>query len=670
MPRSTSGRAASVALLLVVSCHVSPAAELAERIQPLIEAHQGQVAVAIKHLPSGTVYTHQADRPMPTASLIKFPVMIAAYQAFADGRARPEQVLTLADDDKVPGSGVLTSHFSAGASFSLRDAIRLMIVYSDNTATNLVVQQIGLPVTADLMTQLGCPHTKLHSLVYRRDTSLFPERSREFGLGSTTAAEMLSLFERLHARQLVSTAASDAMLDHLYACDDQSKFRRFLKSAKIAHKTGAVNAVRCDAGIIDSPAGPIVVCVLTSENKDQSWGDENAAEMLCGRIAQAAYQHFNPQAPATPHADEGPLKLGAQGPLVEGLQRTLNARARPSPELAVDGDFGSMTEAAVVAFQAAQGLPANGIVGPETWAALGPVVEPDDDPADAAPAGPLVKAPADSLTGVPFVTCKAWAIADADSGKLIAAERPDDPLDIASTTKMMTAFLVLRYAHQHPEVLDEVLTFSARADETIGSTAAIRTGEQLPVRDLLYGLLLPSGNDASVALAEHFGSRLAGRAEPADAAAAHDLFIERMNAAAAELGMTATHFANPHGLSVEGHVASVSDLLRLARAALALPLFEQIVNTPRHECVVTGPGGYQRRLVWKNTNRLLAIEGYDGVKTGTTTLAGACLVSRGRRDGRALLVAVLGSTSSDARYTDTRNLFRWGWSQLAAQSGN
>ena len=84
---------------------------------------------------------------------------------------------------------------------------------------------------------------------------------------------------------------------------------------------------------------------------------------------------------------------------------------------------------------------------------------------------------------------------------------------------------------------------------------------------------------------------------------------------------------------------------------------------------MTGPGGYQRPVAWKNTNRLLGIEGFHGVKTGTTTAAGACLVSHGERDGRALLVSVLGSASSDSRYVDSRNLYRWAWSQLIHHAG-
>ena len=92
-------------------------------------------------------------------------------------------------------------------------------------------------------------------------------------------------------------------------------------------------------------------------------------------------------------------------------------------------------------------------------------------------------------------------------------------------------------------------------------------------------------------------------------------------------------------------------------------------NTRQHGAKLQGPGGYERNVLWKNTNRLLAIEGYEGIKTGTTSAAGACLVSLGERDGRRLIIVVLGSASSDARYVDTRNLFRWAWSQPAESRG-
>src|SRR5690606_5707243 len=109
--------------------------------------------------------------------------------------------------------------------------------------------------------------------------------------------------------------------------------------------------VRCDAGIIESPAGPIAVCVLTSENEDRSWNDNNAGNRLCASIGRAVYEHFNPKPIDNSPFEPLVLKTGASGPWVEALQRTLNARLTPSPELSIDGDFGSVTESAVIRFQ-------------------------------------------------------------------------------------------------------------------------------------------------------------------------------------------------------------------------------------------------------------------------------------------------------------------------------
>jgi serine-type D-Ala-D-Ala carboxypeptidase (penicillin-binding protein 5/6) len=642
--------------------------ELADAIKPLVDAHEGQVAVAIKDLKTGKSFRLNAERPMPTASLIKFPLMIAAYQAMEDGKLKPEQMIELEEADKVPGSGILAAQFSAGAQLSLRDVIHLMIVHSDNTATNMVVDEVGLKATAELMDKLGVPETKLHSKVFRRDTSIFPERSKKYGLGSTTADDMVKLLELLSQKKLVSEQASEKMLEHLYACDDEKKFPRFLPNVKIAHKTGSVEVVRTDAGLIDGPNGPIAVCVLTNKNEDRSWDGRNDAEILCGRIAQIAYQHFSGDDEAPVAQDSKELKVGSTGMLVEALQRTLNARMEPSPDLGVDGDFGSMTEGAVVEFQKSNGIEANGIVGPETWAALGPLVEegPEAPEPEVANAEPVKKAPPESLDGPPLVSCKAWVIGDGKTGKVLWGSNEQTPLDFASTTKIMTAYLVVKLAQEHPEILDETIVFSKNADDTIGSTAAIRAGEEISARELLYGLLLPSGNDASVAFAEHFGGRFAGGDSEAEKSPkkSYAAFIAAMNDAAKELGMTESHFDNTHGLTDETHKASAADLLKLAHASMAMPLFREVVSTPRHGTKVVGPGGYKRNVVWKNTNRLLGIEGYDGVKTGTTTAAGACLVSRGTHGDHPLIVVVLGAGSSDSRYVDSRNLFRWGWSQL------
>jgi D-alanyl-D-alanine carboxypeptidase (penicillin-binding protein 5/6) len=274
----------------------------------------------------------------------------------------------------------------------------------------------------------------------------------------------------------------------------------------------------------------------------------------------------------------------------------------------------------------------------------------------------LPKQPPDPLEAPPFTTVKAWAIADGRTGEVLWGHREKEPLEMASTTKIMTALVVVRMMAKDPKVGDEMVTFTRRADQTIGSSAEVREGEHLPVRELLYGLLLPSGNDASVAFAEHFGRRLE---PPADAPKQDDpfaRFIAEMNRVAEELGLHETHYENPNGLPTPKHRSSARDLARLARFALMDPTFAAVVSTRKHGCTLLDGQGKRRNVVWTNTNHLLDVEGYDGVKTGTTQAAGTCLVASGRRGQDRLIVVVLGgSNSPDSRYPDARNLFRWAW---------
>lgn len=279
----------------------------------------------------------------------------------------------------------------------------------------------------------------------------------------------------------------------------------------------------------------------------------------------------------------------------------------------------------------------------------------------------------EDLSAPPPVTAKAWAITDGRTGELLWGMNADEPRKAASTTKMMCAHVILELAARQPAVLDEVVTFSQLADDTSGSTADIQAGESLPVRDCLYGLLLPSGNDAGNALAEHFNDRFAspderlrtlGLDNPALATRAN--FIAEMNRTAHRLGMTNAIYRSSFGDggTPEDRTISARDLTRLAWHAMRNPLFRHYVSTERRECQVRTPEGGTRPAAWTNTNQLLPLNaGYDGIKTGTTTQAGACLVSSGRRGRDQLLVAVLGSESGYGRFVDTRNLYRWAWQQ-------
>jgi serine-type D-Ala-D-Ala carboxypeptidase (penicillin-binding protein 5/6) len=669
-----------VAGLLVLSdCRCGLAAgeapqkkSLGDVLMPLIKAHQGEVGLAVKHLKTGETYAYHADRAMPTASLIKLPVMITTYEAVENGKLSLDEMIKLKKDDFVQGSGILTAHFSPGDEISLRDAIHLMIVYSDNTATNLVLDKLGLPPTNECMERLGCPDTKINSEVFKGDTSINKERSRKYGLGSTSARDMVKLCELLYEKKLVTPKRCKEMLGHMYACDDKLKVPRLLPpGTRVAHKTGSIDAARTDAGIMETPSGPIAYCILTDKNKDRRWTDDNAGDAFCAEAGAAIYHYFNPKDKRPIALVAQTLKIGASGDMVEALQRTLNARIKPSPKIGVDGDFGPETESTVKAFQKQEKLKPTGIVDIGTWKALGPLLMEDQPVREPAVvnAEKSQKLPPDPLDGPPFVTCKAWAILDGNTGKFLAGDHEDVRRAPASTTKIMTAYLVTSLAEKDPSVLQEIVTFSQRADNTSGSTSDVRAGEKLPVGELMYGMMLPSGNDATVAFAEHFGRRLADEKDKEAHRDAYDSFISAMNRKAKELGMTRTHFNNPNGLPSPGHLTTARDLARLAYVAFQVPEFRKVVGTVRHGYTLDSVTGYKRNIEWHNTNQLLKIQGYDGIKTGTTNAAGDCLVSTGTRDGHRLIIAVLGATSTEGRYVDSRNLYRWAWTHLEKLGG-
>lgn len=281
----------------------------------------------------------------------------------------------------------------------------------------------------------------------------------------------------------------------------------------------------------------------------------------------------------------------------------------------------------------------------------------------------------ENLESPPVVTARAWAIADADSGKILWAQLPDEPQKSASTTKMMAAYVVLELADQDPIVLDELVSFSALAASTKGSSAGLEEGELITVRDGLYALMLPSGNDMGNAFAEHFHPRLEapGDETPENAKtevyASRANFVAEMNRTARRIGMDNTHYRLPYGDggSPDDRTTTVRDLVTLAIAAREHTLFRKVVASTEKTAAVHLPDGNVRDASWKNTNRLLEIDGYDGIKTGTTELAGYCLVASGTHEGRALIVVTLGSTSDESRFADSRNLFRWAWQQSKAK---
>ena len=218
------------------------------------------------------------------------------------------------------------------------------------------------------------------------------------------------------------------------------------------------------------------------------------------------------------------------------------------------------------------------------------------------------------------ITAKAWALVEASSGRLLLGENEHERRPMASTTKIMTALLILEAG----EDMDALVTVAPEAAGVEGSSMYLKAGERMSLRDLLYGLMMVSGNDAAVALAVH-------------AAGSVEAFVQKMNDTAAALGLNDTHFMNPNGLHDPNHSTSAFDLARLAAAAMALPAFREIVGTERY---TTSTGDHVRTFRTKN-KVLTQVDGGCGIKTGYTKKAGRCLCFAAQREGMLLVGTVL-----------------------------
>ncbi|WP_052231297.1 D-alanyl-D-alanine carboxypeptidase family protein [Tepidimonas taiwanensis] len=259
----------------------------------------------------------------------------------------------------------------------------------------------------------------------------------------------------------------------------------------------------------------------------------------------------------------------------------------------------------------------------------------------------------------PEVAARAWLLLDATSGQVLAAKDPDEPVEPASLTKLMTAYIVFDALKAGQLTLAQKLTVSERAWRMPGSRMFIEPGQQIPVEDLLKGMIVQSGNDATVALAEG----VAGSVER---------FVERMNRQAQALGLTRTRYQNPEGLTAPGHTTTARDL-----ATLALRLMQDFPEYVGYYAIQRYR--YPGTPAANDTNRNLLLfrdPTVDGLKTGHTAAAGYCLVATARRpvpglgDGpagqRRLISVVLGAASENARAAESQKLLNWGYTAFEA----
>lgn len=260
--------------------------------------------------------------------------------------------------------------------------------------------------------------------------------------------------------------------------------------------------------------------------------------------------------------------------------------------------------------------------------------------------------------GPPHVSALSWAVSNSLTGQLLAGSSEDEVRDVASLTKVLTCYTCLKLAKRYPAVtLDLNLKVSPRAANMPGTRAGLLPGDELSVKNLLYGLMLPSGNDAAVCLAEGIGTILIhAKGLNQKEHNAEAVFVAEMNAFAESLGLEHSKFRNPSGLA--GGKSTAKEINLLATHALRMGIFRTIVRSHEHCIGIRGNSGFRRELRWLNTNKLLDA-GFDGLKTGTTMQAGACLTASLHSDGAHLVVTTLHCSSSEARWGEARALAAW-----------
>jgi D-alanyl-D-alanine carboxypeptidase (penicillin-binding protein 5/6) len=241
----------------------------------------------------------------------------------------------------------------------------------------------------------------------------------------------------------------------------------------------------------------------------------------------------------------------------------------------------------------------------------------------------------------PQLAAKAWVLVDFDSGRILAEHNANEQVEPASLTKIMTGYIVFRELTANRLKMDELATISKTAWQQPGSRSFVNVGAQLPIDTLVRGMIIQSGNDSSVALAE----KVAGSVE---------VFSQLMNEHAQKLGMKGSHFVNPTGLPDPAHYTTANDMVKVASAVIR--------NFPEYYKIYS-----QKEFVWNNIkqpnrNRLLwQDESVDGMKTGHTESAGYCLVASAKRGDMRLITVILGTDSEKARAQETQKLLNYGF---------
>ena len=261
-----------------------------------IEGFDGKVTLYAKNLDTGATIGIGESDPVRTASTIKLPIMAATFDAVARGKAKWTEPLTVTAAEKVSGSGIIGSELSDGVQLPLRDVLNLMIVLSDNTATNMILERITADAVNAYLDKIGLKTTRSMRKVRGDGNQLkspsgwsvagkLPE-NQKYGLGVSTPRDMVTLLEKLENGELVSPEASQEMLAILKRCRDDSGIRRRIGNLKAANKTGSLDALRSDVGIIYAHTGRIALAITVDELPNIDYTPDNPGSQLIADLAK------------------------------------------------------------------------------------------------------------------------------------------------------------------------------------------------------------------------------------------------------------------------------------------------------------------------------------------------------------------------------------------------
>ncbi|MGA9065422.1 MAG: serine hydrolase [Bryobacteraceae bacterium] len=289
-----NGPAAAMSVILLAGAAV--AQPLGDQLRKRIAAFPGEVSLYAKNLDSGETIGVRENEPVRTASTIKVPIMAALFDAVARGDLQWNERLTITEAEKVPGSGVIDSELSGGVQLPLQDVMHLMMVLSDNTATNMILERFPADRVNAYLDRIGLSSTRsLRKILGKNGPQGVSaagklEKNQKYGLGVSTPRDMLALVERMERGELASPDASREMITVMKRCQDTTGIRRPFGDLPVANKTGALDALRSDVGIVYSKTGRIAMAITVDGIAQPDWGPDNPGSLLIADLARMLVQ--------------------------------------------------------------------------------------------------------------------------------------------------------------------------------------------------------------------------------------------------------------------------------------------------------------------------------------------------------------------------------------------